>query len=67
MLLRHGQVAVEACWTPYKLEYPHMMFSLSKSFTSTAIGLAVTEGWLSVDELVVSFFPDKHPIADEHL
>ncbi|HTE18189.1 MAG TPA: serine hydrolase, partial [Armatimonadota bacterium] len=61
MLLRHGQVAAEGWWAPYAPEHPHMLYSLSKSFTSTAVGLAVAEGLLTVDAPVVSFFPDKLP------
>ncbi len=61
MLLRHGRVAAEGWWSPYGPERPHMLFSLSKSFTSTAIGLAVEEGRLSVDDPVLSFFPDEAP------
>jgi len=38
-----------------------MLYSLSKSFTSTAAGFAVTEGKLHVDDLVTSFFPDDLP------
>jgi hypothetical protein len=34
-----------------------MMFSVSKSFTSTAIGLAISEGRLSLDDPILSFFP----------
>lgn len=68
MLLRHGKVAAEAWWHPYKPKRPHMLYSLSKSFTSTAVGLAVTEGRLSVNDKVVSFFPDKLPAQmSEHL
>src|SRR3954452_6601458 len=44
MLLRHGSVVAEGWWSPYGREYPHMLFSLSKSFTSTAVGLALSEG-----------------------
>ncbi len=33
MLLRHGQVVAEGWWSPYGPERPHMLFSLSKSFT----------------------------------
>ena len=40
---------------------PHVLFSLSKSFTSTAVGLAVAEGKLSIDDLVIKFFPDETP------
>lgn len=61
MLLRHGFVVAEGWWSPYRKEFIHDMFSLSKSFTSTAIGLAVGEGLLSVDDFVISFFPDELP------
>ena len=61
MLLRHGCVAAEGWWSPYGPARPHMLFSLSKSFTSTAVGLAVAEGRLSVDDLLLSFFPDEAP------
>lgn len=63
MLLRHGAVVAEGWWSPYGPAIPHMLFSLSKSFTSSAIGLAVTEGRLSVDDRVISFFPDDLPAA----
>ncbi|HSV91537.1 MAG TPA: serine hydrolase domain-containing protein, partial [Desulfobacterales bacterium] len=52
MLLRHGRVAAEAWWKPYEPTLPHQLFSLSKSFTSTAVGFAVAEGRLSVDDPV---------------
>ena len=61
MLLRHGCVAAEGWWSPYGPTRPHMLFSLSKSFTSTAVGLAAAEGRLSVDDLLLSFFPDEAP------
>ena len=61
MLLRHGQVVVEGWWAPYAPHLTHMLFSLSKSFTSTAVGMAAAEGRLTVDDLVVSFFPEDLP------
>ena len=61
MLLRHGSVVAEGWWSPYGREYPHMLFSLSKSFTSTAVGLALSEGRFSIDDPVLSFFPDETP------
>ncbi len=61
MLIRHGQVVAEGWWSPYAPEKLHMLFSLSKSFTSSAIGLAVGEGRLSIDDRVLSFFPDDVP------
>ena len=56
MLMRKGMVAAEGWWAPYAPEYPHSLFSLSKSFTSTAIGIAVAERKLSLDTRVASIF-----------
>ncbi|HEY3556312.1 MAG TPA: serine hydrolase [Kribbella sp.] len=56
MVLRHGQVVLEEAWAPYRLEDRHLLFSVSKSFTSTAVGLAVDAGLLSLDDPVISFF-----------
>jgi CubicO group peptidase (beta-lactamase class C family) len=61
MLLRHGNVAAEGWWAPYDPQHPHSLYSLSKSFTSTAIGLAVAEKRLTVDDPVLKFFPDEAP------
>jgi len=59
MLVRHGHVVAEGWWHPYGPDLPHQMFSLSKSFTSTAVGLAQSEGRLSLDAPVLSFFPEE--------
>jgi CubicO group peptidase (beta-lactamase class C family) len=61
MLVRHGQVIAEGWWKPEAADKPHILHSLSKSFTSTAVGLAVAEGKLSVDDLVLKFFPEDAP------
>jgi CubicO group peptidase (beta-lactamase class C family) len=61
MLVRHGHVVSECWWAPYRREAQHSLYSLSKSFTSTAIGFAVTEGKLKLTDRVVSFFPDQLP------
>ena len=61
MLLRHGCVVAEGWWHPYRPESPHMLYSLSKSFTSTAVGLAVAEGLLKVEDPLLKFFPQDAP------
>ena len=61
MLVRHGHVVAAGWWSPYNAESPHALYSLSKSFTSTAVGLAIAEGKLSVDDLVLRFFPEDLP------
>jgi CubicO group peptidase (beta-lactamase class C family) len=61
MLVRHGQIIAEGWWKPEAADKPHILHSLSKSFTSTAVGLAVAEGKLSIDDQVTKFFPDDLP------
>src|ERR1700755_1449914 len=44
MLLRHGKVIAEGWWNPYRPDLRHTLYSLSKSFTATAVGFAKAEG-----------------------
>ena len=68
MLLRHGHVLAEAWWHPYDRTCRRYLYSLSKSFTSTAVGFAVQEGLLDVQSRVVSFFEaDLPPIISANL
>jgi len=57
MVVRHGRVVAEGWWHPYTAERRHIMFSVSKSFTATAIGMAIAEGRLDLDEPILAFFP----------
>ncbi len=61
MVLKHGQVVAEGWWAPYSPQLKHTLYSLSKSFTSSAVGMAVAEKRLTVDDKVVSFFPKDLP------
>lgn len=68
MVLRHGHVIGEGWWSPYSSEHRQQLYSLSKSFTSTAVGFAVDEKLLSVEDTVISFFPDLLPeVVSENL
>lgn len=68
MLVRHGYVVAEAWWKPFAAEFKHTLYSLSKSFTSSAIGLLVKDGKLSVDDLVIKYFSDELPATmDDNL
>lgn len=58
MLLRHGHVIAEAWTDPYQPEFKHRLFSTTKSFTSAAIGFAMAEKRLTLDDKIVSFFPE---------
>jgi len=61
MILRHGKVIAEGWWNPYRADLKHTLYSLSKSFTSTAVGFAIAEKKLTVNDKVISFFPNKLP------
>ena len=61
MVVRHGQVVAEGWWAPYAPQLKHTLYSLSKSFTSSAVGLAVAEKRLTVEDKVISFFPKDLP------
>ena len=68
MLLRHGNRIAEGWWKPFEPRFKHTLYSLSKSFTSTAIGLLVKEGKLDIHSKLLSFFPEEKPAsADENL
>lgn len=58
MVLRHGHVCAEGWWKPYSPEIPHMLFSLSKSFTSSAIGILQGERGLDLQTPLYTFFPE---------
>jgi CubicO group peptidase (beta-lactamase class C family) len=61
LLVRHGSVIAEGWWEPFAAETPHMMYSLSKSFTSTAVGLAIADGLFALDDRVIDLLPDDAP------
>jgi hypothetical protein len=53
VVLRDGAVAAEQVWAPYLPGDKALVYSVSKTFTATAIGLAVGEGVLALDDRVV--------------
>lgn len=61
MLIKGNDVFAEGSWKPYNKNDAHIMFSFTKSLTSTAIGFAVNEGKVSLDDKLVDIFPDKLP------
>jgi len=61
MLLRHGKVIAEGWWNPYGADLKHTLYSCSKSFTATAIGFAINENKVRLDDKVISFFPNELP------
>ena len=61
VIIRHGKIISQGWWEPYAKDLRHVMFSVSKSFTSTGIGLAIAENKLKLTDKVISFFPQSLP------
>ncbi|MDR3216223.1 MAG: beta-lactamase family protein [Clostridiaceae bacterium] len=61
MVIRNGVVAVECFRAPFQGRYNHQMWSVSKSFTATAVGLAIGEDLLTLDTAVAQIFPEYKP------
>lgn len=61
MIVRHGHVIAEGWWSPYAPDFKQQLYSLSKSFTSTAIGLCVDDQLITVEDPVIQFFPNDLP------
>lgn len=66
LLVRHGKMVAEGYWKPYTAQTPHLMYSVTKSFVSVAIGFLAQEGKLRLDDPICSFFPEKLPPQGPH-
>lgn len=60
-IVRHGHVIAETTWRPYERDAPQLLFSVSKSFTSMAVGFAVGEGLFDLDDRVVDLLAHAAP------
>jgi CubicO group peptidase (beta-lactamase class C family) len=66
MVIRHGAVIAEGWWAPFVAERVHLLYSLSKSFTATAIALALDDGLVNLDDTVLTYYPELDgEITDE--
>jgi CubicO group peptidase (beta-lactamase class C family) len=61
MIMRHHQVVAEGWWHPYSADQPNLLYSVSKSFTAAAAGIALAEGMFNLDDSLVSHLPEYAP------
>jgi len=61
IMIRHGHAVAEGYWKPFDASFMHRMYSSSKSFVSTAIGLMADEGRLSLSDKIAAYFPELLP------
>ena len=64
MIMRHGKICVEGAWKPYAVGMNHGMQSFTKTYAGTAIGIACTQGLLSLDERLGDIFPGKGTVQE---
>lgn len=61
LIMRHGKICMETYYKPYTRDTLHRMFSVTKSLVALAVGLLEADGKLSLDDKIVSYFPEKQP------
>jgi len=65
LIVRHGYLVVEEYFNDWRADRLHMLQSVSKSFTSALVGIAISRGeFKGVEEKVLDFFPDMKDIAN---
>jgi len=61
MIVKDGSV-IYSHWQSEGVDtVPHVLHSVSKTFTATAVGLAIADGKMALTDKVVDYFPDKLP------
>lgn len=58
MIMRHEKICAQGWWAPYAPGKRHTCHSLTKTYMGTAIGIAIREGLLTLDTLLVDIFPE---------
>lgn len=68
MIVKNGNVIYSRWQSQGAANKPHVLHSVSKTFTATAVGLAIADGKIALTDKVVDFFPDKLPTnVSDHL
>jgi CubicO group peptidase (beta-lactamase class C family) len=58
VVMRHGKIVAELFLEPFKREFSHTLYSVSKTFVATAVGLSVDDNRLRISDRVMLFFPE---------
>ncbi len=59
LIVRNGYVVLDAYFDPYNGSFPHKLASVTKSVTTSLLGIAIDQGKLQLDQPMVSFFTDR--------
>lgn len=66
MMIRNGKVLLEVYWDPIKKDELHRLYSATKSFVSVSIGVLIDRGQISLEDKIITFFPDLIPEEGVH-
>ena len=59
LIIHDGYLVLDAYFAPYDGTFPHDLASVTKSVMTTLIAMAAHQGYLDLDQPVVSYFPDR--------
>ena len=67
IMARGDEIFAECYYKPFHKDFLHRMYSVSKSFVAIAVGVAVTEGLIGLDDVIADYFPEyKNENTDEY-
>lgn len=61
IIMRHGKICTEGGWSPYTPGMRHALMSHTKTYAGTAVGIALTEGLVKLDDRLIDIFPEQAP------
>lgn len=61
IIMRHGKICSEGWWSPYAPGMRHALRSHTKTYTGTAVGIAITEGLVKLTDRLIDLFPEQAP------
>ncbi|MBZ0318941.1 MAG: beta-lactamase family protein [Anaerolineae bacterium] len=57
LVIRHGYIVLDASVAPFRTDAPHQLYSVTKSFMATLVGIAIDKGYIEgVDQSIWDFF-----------
>ena len=59
IIMRDDEIVFENYWAPFDKDFAHRMYSVTKSILSLAVGFAIQEGYLSLNDRVCDLLPEE--------
>ena len=59
LIIRHGYIVSETYYQGQTATTRHELYSVTKSFTGTLVGIAADKGWLDIHQPVLATFPER--------